>query len=372
VLAAVAAPFAGELYTALSGRPSCVNGHPIRVAPPRPVTEGEFLLYYDTAEPGRAAMYGAAARGEVGRLTILPGSFILNACRTARGAYDAYLVVKRASGELMPWDLAPGALVLAGAGGALQDLQGRSLGGLIPTREALAGAPGVSAEVVRLFGPKIRDPEPSHDWARRNEAVFARLCSRVIEAGEGGLIGVSGAGGGIGKSSFARELAALLGSEQSVIVSLDDYLIPRIERDKRDIGAHDPAATDLALAASHLALLRGRRPCEKPVYDHVRGSATETETVGPHRFVIVEGVMALHPLLRAHLDLTVFLDAPPSVRFRRVARDMEEKGVSEAYARSVHERFEKDCQQHLMPLRDAADVVIRVDESFRLSWVSPD
>jgi fructose-1,6-bisphosphatase/inositol monophosphatase family enzyme/uridine kinase len=369
VAAAVAAPFAGELYCAVQGENSTVNGRPIRVAPPRPLAAGEFLLYYDAPDDALTALMGASRRREIGRLTQLPGSFILSACRSARGAYDLFLCIKRGFGPLSPWDLCPAALILAGAGGVIQDLEGRSIGGMIPVREAVAGSPESVRELIALVGPRIRKPEGPYRWAHRNESVFARLCSLIL-GDHCHVIGIGGAGGGIGKSSLARELASLLGETESTIVSLDDYLIPRAERDRLNIGAHNPAATDLAQAAADLAVLREGRPCEMPVYDHVRGCSDTTCTVTPGRFLIVEGVQALHPELRPQVDLTVFLDAAPAVRFQRVIRDMEEKGVSESYARSVHERYEEDCRRFLMPLRQTADAVISVEKSFALHWAS--
>ncbi len=371
LLAAVAAPFTGELYTAAVDRPATVNGRPIRVAEPRPVARAEFLLSYDRGEPGLSSIYNASVADAFGRLTVLAGSFILNCCRAARGAYDLYLSVKRRGSPLMPWDLAPGVLMLSGAGGTLEDLEGERLGGLIPTREVIAGSRETVEEVRRLFSPAIRDPRPPLRWARRNEEVFARLCGMALIRGGPVLVGIAGAGGGIGKTSFARELAALLGDGQSRVVSLDDYLVSRHERDASGIGAHDPAASDLGRAAADLGRLRAGSPCTKPVYDHQRGGPASTESIAPARFLIIEGVQALHPIIRPLIDLGVFLDAPPAVRYSRVSRDMAEKGVSEAYARGVHERLEEECRLHLMPLRDAADVVIAVDESFRLRWVSP-
>jgi fructose-1,6-bisphosphatase/inositol monophosphatase family enzyme/uridine kinase len=373
-LAAVAAPFAGELYTAVIGRPSEVNGRTIRTASPRPLADAEILVYYDAQEPGLGALQRALANREAGRISIVPGSFILNACRAARGAYDVCLYVKRKASPLAPWDLAPAALVLQGAGGVLQDLEGQSIGGMIPAREVIAGAPGAAREIGRLLGTVIRDPKPLLPWARRNEAVFARLCGFVY--GRAGasrcFIGIGGAGGGIGKSSLARELAGLLGERDSRVVALDDYLIERKERDARGLSAHDPASTDLDRAASDLGRLRAGEAIEKPVYDHERGEALRTETVAPTRIVLVEGVMALHPLLRGRLDVAIYIDATPSVRFRRVERDVEEKRLSQVYAQAVYERFEEEVRRHLAPLRAAADVVLAVDESFHLVWVSPD
>jgi fructose-1,6-bisphosphatase/inositol monophosphatase family enzyme/uridine kinase len=370
VVAAVAAPFAGELYGAIRGEVSTVNGHPIRVAAPRPLAKGEFLLYYDPPDAALTALLGACVRGELGRLTQLPGSFILSACRTARGAHDLVLSIKRRFGPLSQWDLFPAALILAGAGGVIQDLEGNPIGGMIPARETVAGSPGAVEEFLALLGSRIRDPGGPYHWAHRNEAVFSRLCSLILSNGSCKVIGIGGAGGGIGKTSLARELASVLGESECTIVPLDDYLIPRAERDRRNIGAHDPAATDLARASADLIALRQGRPCRKPVYDHVLGRADTICTVTPGRFLIIEGVHALHPELRSLVDLTVFLDATAAIRYRRVIRDMEEKGVSESYARAVHERYEEDCRRFLMPLREAADVVIEVEKSYALCWVT--
>jgi uridine kinase len=259
---------------------------------------------------------------------------------------------------------------VAGAGGVFEDLEGRALGGLIAAREVVAGCAETASAVRRLFGPQVRDPHALLGWARRNETVFARLCSRIL-APACRVIGIAGAGGGIGKSSFARELATLLGRDDSRVVSLDDYLIPRLTRDTRGIGAHDPAANDLERAAADLERLRAGQPSSKPVYDHSRGGAFSTETIEPARYLIVEGVQALHPRVRPLIDLGVFLDASAAVRYRRVARDVAEKGLSETYARSVYARLEEECKKFLLPLRDLADVVIAVDDAFGLKWVSP-
>lgn len=371
VLTAVGSPLSGELFTARRGGPSRVNGRPMKVCTARGLSKAESLLYYDRPEPPLATITGAAARGELGRLTILHGSFILNACRAARGAHDVFLCVKRNAGALMPWDLTPAVLLVEGAGGVISDLEGRPIGGLVPVREVVAGAPGAVADIMSRFGVNVRSSHPEHGWARRNEDVFSRLLGKV--AGRGGIvtIGIAGAGGGIAKTSLARELAGLLDSRHHCVISLDDYLISRRERDELGIGAHNPVASDLERAAGDLESLKSGRPCEKPVYDHVAGKAVETERVVAHRFVIVEGVMAVHPRLRPLMDLAIFIDAPAAVRFRRVARDMNEKGLTESYARAVHTRFEADVREHLMPLRASADVVIAVDQEFRLTWVSP-
>lgn len=368
LLAAVAVPFTGELYTAVRDRPSLLNGRQIQVSPAHPLPPAEFLLYYDRPEPVLASLLSAGAKGELGRLTMLPGSFILSACRVARGSYDLFLAVKRNSGPLMPWDLAPATLMLSGAGGVLQDLEGRALGGMIPAREALAGDGVMVTDLTAQFGPRVRDPKPFMSWARREEAVFARLAGLIRGQQACCVIGVSGAGGGIGKSSFARELASLLGETDCHIIRLDDYLIPRGERDARNISAHDPAASDLQRAARDILQLRNGKSCSKPVYDHALGRATAEESIEPARYYLLDGVHALDPELRPLVDCGIYLEASPSARARRIRRDVEEKGVTETYARAAYQRLEGEYLKHLAPLKGKADLVLRIDSKFSLQW----
>jgi len=75
--------------------------------------------------------------------------------------------------------------------------------------------------------------------------------------------------------------------------------------------------------------------------------------------------------LRGRIDVAIYIDATPSVRFRRVERDVEEKRLSRVYAQAVYERFEQAVRRHLAPLRAAADVVLTGDESFHLTGCRP-
>lgn len=119
------------------------------------------------------------------------------------------------------------------------------------------------------------------------------------------LVGIGGHGGA-GKST----LAALVSGAQ--VVGTDEFWdgsgfeLTRLRRE-----AIEP-------------LLRGV-PAAYQAYDwRERRPAAEVRTVRPEGVVVVEGVCALHRMLRDAYDVRVWVDAPRAVRLARgVARDGE-------------------------------------------------
>ena len=128
-------------------------------------------------------------------------------------------------------------------------------------------------------------------------------------------VGIDGRGGA-GKSGFASELAASVPSAR--VVSLDDFVfLDRIMDDSWE------AVWDRSrLRREVLIPFRERRCFEyRPVN-------WETGELGPLRvfegvdFLVVEGITALHPDLRDHYDLSVWIDTPADLaQARGLARD---------------------------------------------------
>lgn len=99
------------------------------------------------------------------------------------------------------------------------------------------------------------------------------------------------------------------------MISSDSYLpdYAQVEFHQRD----DPQHADLPLLASHLSDLRAGRSASVPVWSfhsHRRESHT---VVHPEPFLVCEGIHALHPTVRPHIDLAVFVDAPAHIRWAR-------------------------------------------------------
>jgi len=128
--------------------------------------------------------------------------------------------------------------------------------------------------------------------------------------------------------------------------------------DVPDPRGHDfdhPDALDTSRLLQDLVQLKSGQAAELPVYDfasHLRTDRTELMTPAP--IIVVEGILVLSdPRLVAVADLTVFVDAPESVRLeRRIARDVAERGrtrssVMAQYLDTVkpnHDRFVEPCR----------------------------
>ena len=148
---------------------------------------------------------------------------------------------------------------------------------------------------------------------------------------KGILIGITGASGS-GKTLVAENIYKQLGSENVVILEEDSYYrdlseIPFSERAGKNFD--HPDAFDHNLLGNHIRKLINGQSIAHPVYDYTTHSRKkETKTVGPHRIVVLEGILILNePSLRDLMDIKVFIDTAPDVCFiRRLRRDIEQRG----------------------------------------------
>ena len=153
------------------------------------------------------------------------------------------------------------------------------------------------------------------------------------------VIGIGGCSGS-GKTTLARELAHEL---NATLFPLDLYyrdlsLFPLDTRHKRNFDHPDSLESELIL--EHVRGLGRGEPIERPVYDFSTHSRVhgKTDRVTPERYVIVEGILALHytELLPLY-TLTVYVDCSHDVCLtRRIYRDTRERGRTEE---SVREQF---------------------------------
>ncbi len=173
------------------------------------------------------------------------------------------------------------------------------------------------------------------------------------------VLGIGGASGS-GKTTLARELAQQL---NATLFPLDLYYrdlsqFPLDTRHKRNFDHPDSLESELIL--EHVAGLSRGEPIERPVYDFSTHSRVlgKTDRVEPERFVIVEGILALHyaELLPLY-TLTVYVDCSHDVCLnRRIHRDVRERGRTEesvreqfhATARPMADLFVLPSQRHAM------------------------
>ena len=147
------------------------------------------------------------------------------------------------------------------------------------------------------------------------------------------LMGIAG-GTGSGKSTVAKAIRRQISEEEVVLISHDMYYndnshLPLEEREK--INYDHPDALDNDLFVKHLIALRDGCEVQRPIYNfNIHTRMEETILVKPAHVIIVEGILVLaHPELRKLLDIKIFVDTDPDVRFiRRLTRDIKERGRS--------------------------------------------
>ena len=178
------------------------------------------------------------------------------------------------------------------------------------------------------------------------------------------FIGVAG-GTGSGKTTVARKLAEALPSGSATVIEYDSYYRDRSDlapAERAELNYDHPDALESELLAEHLRLLRAGQPVEVPIYDfrtHMR--ARETRRVVPPAVILVEGILTfVSPSVREQLDIKIFVDTDPDIRvFRRIRRDLEERGRSFASVREQYYRTVRPMHHEFVePSKRWADLII--------------
>jgi phosphoribulokinase len=171
---------------------------------------------------------------------------------------------------------------------------------------------------------------------------------------------------GAGKTTLTRGLIRVMGDEQVVRISADDYhRYERRERERLGITPLHPRANHLDVLTQHLHHLRQGEPVLKPVYDHRDGTLRRPEYIQPARFLVVEGLLNFHTeMLRSAHDVRVYLAPPEELRRAwKLKRDCTRRGyTTDAVLREL-DRRERDAAQFVRPQRDVADIVVSFGSS---------
>ncbi len=178
------------------------------------------------------------------------------------------------------------------------------------------------------------------------------------------LIGVGGASGS-GKTLVAKNVIERLGSDKVIMIQEDSYYkdlsdIPFDERTGRNFD--HPDSFDHELLIEHMAALIEGKSISHPIYDYTTHSRKkETRTVGPHKVIILEGILILNERrLRELMDIKVYIDTEPDICFiRRLKRDIHERGRN---VDSVISQYQETVRpmyfQFIEPAKRHADIII--------------
>ena len=178
------------------------------------------------------------------------------------------------------------------------------------------------------------------------------------------IVGIAG-GSGSGKSTVARHVAQALRAESVAFIDMDAYYVnfAHLSLDeRRKVNWDHPDAFDWPLLVAHLERLAAGESIEKPVYDFVTHSRTDTTVhIPPARVIVVDGILLFNDRrIRDLCDVKIFVDADADLRLiRRIRRDTNKRGrpldeIIEQYLTTVHPMH----LEFVEPTKRYADVIV--------------
>lgn len=145
------------------------------------------------------------------------------------------------------------------------------------------------------------------------------------------VFGVAG-GTASGKTTVADAILDAIGASQVAHLAHDAYYRDMSQlplEDRAQLNYDHPQSLETDLLVQHVRQLLQGKSVEVPIYDftqHLRLSDTKRVQASP--IILIEGILIFtHRQLRDLMDIKVYVDTDPDVRFiRRLARDMNERG----------------------------------------------
>ncbi len=150
-----------------------------------------------------------------------------------------------------------------------------------------------------------------------------------------------------------------------VVIDQDSYYknledVPFRDRESRNFD--HPDAFDSELLKLHIRELIAGHAVDQPIYDYsAHRRLAETRRIGEHHIVVLEGILIfVDPELRDMMDIKLFIDADPDIRFiRRLRRDLVERGRSvDSVIKQYTESVRPMHLQFVEPSKRHADVII--------------
>ena len=178
-------------------------------------------------------------------------------------------------------------------------------------------------------------------------------------------------GSGSGKSTVLDGLRNHFG-ERAAVLSLDNYYRPKSELPVDENGETNfdmPVVIDDETMVSDIDVLRAGKSIHLSTYTYNRdGMKSETVTIDPAEWLIVEGLFAMaYPAMEERVDLVGYIDASPETRLaRRIGRDGSERGYTEDEVRYQWKNHVRPADiQFIEPWKTKADVVVDNEKDWK-------
>lgn len=196
-------------------------------------------------------------------------------------------------------------------------------------------------------------------------AKYAMRNTRYIMSQQKPLVfGVAG-GTASGKTTAARAILDAVGASQVAYLPHDAYYFDRPDlslEERAALNYDHPNSLETKLLIKHIKQLLKGELVPVPVYDFTRHRRTdEVVWVEPAPIILVDGILIFTKRkLRDLMDIKVFVDTPPDIRFiRRLERDMHERGRSlDSVVLQYLETVRPMHIKFVEPSKQFADVII--------------
>lgn len=178
------------------------------------------------------------------------------------------------------------------------------------------------------------------------------------------IIGIAG-GSGSGKTTFTQKVLSKVNDAKVGVLHQDSYYLPRPPSHLKvndEPNFDHPDAFDWELLRTHLEQLKEGKRVESPIYDYkVSRRTAKTQSLGPCRILIVEGIFALwDENIRNLMDIKFYLHVESDIRFiRRLFRDLKDRARTlEDIIRQYYDTVRPMHQLYLEPTKQYADIIV--------------
>jgi len=149
-------------------------------------------------------------------------------------------------------------------------------------------------------------------------------------------------------------------------LSTDVFLNDRETRNKLGISGYNPESVDANGLLNAILLLRQKAAFEYRPYDNRLGRKIETpKTLTPQDIVILEGIHSFHNDINEYIDLKIFIDSDEeTLKKMRHRGNILKRGMDASVAGDKIDNEFNEFEKYILPNKNLADLIIRVDIDF--------
>jgi uridine kinase len=181
----------------------------------------------------------------------------------------------------------------------------------------------------------------------------------------------------LGKTVFANELSKYLKENEkinSTFISLDGYMLPRNELERRGLSGHQEEAHDLSTVREKISkLMNNRTSIDFRIYDHATGLHHPTPIIIDYSpIVIMEGVIAFSDKISDFVKLKIFLEGEDQwvTKTLRFVVSLEQRSRTINNSRLSADREFSHYINYLADKRKMAQFVIQVQRDWSMKIAS--